>query len=169
MLRLRHPLAASAIVTTLLGAVVFASPSFAASGDLLIAQATPSEETSATAPESEKGESQIEKRIEELHKKLRITPEQEAQWKHLADVMRENARKMQELAKERAKDVKSNAVEVVKSYSRVIEEHEKGMKKFIPAFQDLYEKLSDEQKKIADDLFRRRERATAKKETQENQ
>ena len=59
MLRLTHPLAASAIVTTLLGAVVFACPSFAASGDLLIAQATPSEETSATAPESEKGESQL--------------------------------------------------------------------------------------------------------------
>ena len=38
------------------------------------------------------------------------------------------------------------------------------MKKFIPAFEDLYNSMSDQQKQIADSMFRGRARAEAKKE-----
>jgi hypothetical protein len=56
-----------------------------------------------------------------------------------------------------------DAVDGVKSYGAVIEAHEAGMKKFIPAFETLYNSMSDEQKKTADALFRNRARAAAKK------
>ena len=47
--------------------------------------------------------------------------------------MRDNAQKMAELEKQRAADANSmTAVDVVKSYSEVIDAHEDGMKKFIP-------------------------------------
>jgi hypothetical protein len=50
----------------------------------------------------------------------------------------------------------------------VIEAHDAGMKKFIPAFEALYNSMSDAQKKIADSLFRSRARAAAKKEAKES-
>jgi len=186
MFRFTHPAARAASLTTLIGAIAFAGPLFAASGDLshpknphnsfaprmILAQASSPEEMGGAAkPESAKGgESPVEARIKELHKKLQITPAQETQWNNLAQVMRENARAMQDLERKRAEDVKTiSAVDVVKSYDEVIEAHEAGMKKFIPAFESLYDSLSAEQKKIADDLFRSRASAAAKKETKENQ
>ena len=38
------------------------------------------------------------------------------------------------------------AVDAVKSYQAVIEAHEAGMAKFVPAFQALYDSMSDAQK-----------------------
>ena len=186
MFRFTHSAARAARLTTLLGAIAFAGPLFAASGDLshpkntanssvarmILAQASAPEEMGGAAkPESAKGgESPVEARIKELHKKLSITPAQETKWDNLAQVMRDNARVMQDLERKRAEDVKTiSAVDVVKSYADVIEAHEAGMKKFIPAFEDLYNSLSAKQKKIADDLFRSRASAAAKKETKENQ
>lgn len=184
MLRLTHPAARTASLATLLGTIALAAPLFAASGDLwhpnraksfvareILAQASSSEKgMGAAAPESAKGGSSVEARIKELHKKLGITAAQETQWNNLAQVMRDNAKAMQDLEKQRAEEVKSiSAVDVVKSYGSVIEAHEAGMKKFIPAFEALYDSMSDEQKKTADALFRSRARAAAKKETKENQ
>jgi hypothetical protein len=78
--------------------------------------------------------------------------------------MRDNAQAMTDLQKQRAADAKSmTAVDVVKSYSEVIQAHEDGMKKFIPAFEDLYNSMSDQQKKIADSMFRGRARSEARK------
>src|ERR1700738_151474 len=146
MFRFTHTAARAASLTTLIGAIAFAGPLFAATGDLshpknpahsfaartVLAQASSPEETGgAAAPESAKGgESPVEARIKELHKKLHITPAQETQWNSLAQVMRENARTMQDLERKRAEDVKTiSAVDVVKSYADVIEAHEAGMKK----------------------------------------
>ncbi len=167
---------------SLLGAIVFASPLFAASGDLsqaaaakphaaleILAQASSAEPMSAPAPEPA-GIKSIEARITELHKKLHITDAQKTQWDNLAQVMRDNAKAMVDLEQQRAAETKSmTAVDVVKSYASVIEAHEAGMKKFIPAFEDLYNSLSDAQKKAADALFRSRAKRSAAKETRENQ
>jgi len=71
---------------------------------------------------------------------------------------------MIDLQKQRAQDVKSmTAVDAVKSYAAVIEAHEAGMNKFVPAFQALYDSMSDAQKKIADAMFRSRVRSAVKK------
>jgi len=118
---------------------------------------------SATAPDSPANAS-VEMRIRELHRRLKITDTQKAQWDALAQVMRDNAQKMADLEKQRAADAKSmTAVDVVKSYAEVIDAHEDGMKKFIPAFEDLYNSMSDSQKKIADSMFRSKARTEAKR------
>jgi LTXXQ motif family protein len=160
---------ATAAAATLLGAIVLATPLFAASGDSMTTArrrtaSSRQEMASATAPDSGANEP-VETHIRELHKKLKITDAQKTQWDALAQVMRDNAQKMVELEKRRAADANSmTAVDVVKSYSEVIDAHEDGMKKFIPAFEDLYNSMSDSQKKLADSLFRSRARSEARKE-----
>ncbi|MGC2494453.1 MAG: Spy/CpxP family protein refolding chaperone [Candidatus Binatus sp.] len=125
--------------------------------------ASAKQEMAATSPEDH-GVASVEARIRDLHSRLHITEAQKTQWDNLARVMRENAQAMVELKKQRAADAKSmTAVDVVKSYSEVIQAHEDGMKKFVPAFEDLYNSLSDSQKKIADSMFRGRARADARK------
>jgi len=151
----------------LFGAIVLATPLFAASGDSTAttksSAASAKQEMAATAPEDH-GVASVEARIRELHSRLHITEAQKTQWDNLARVMRENAQAMVDMKKQRAADAKSmTAVDVVKSYSEVIQAHEEGMKKFVPAFEDLYNSLSDSQKKIADSMFRGRARAEAKK------
>jgi len=152
---------------TLLAAILLAAPSFAASSDMSTTKprtAASHEEMASTTPASS-ALGTVEARIRDLHQKLKITDAQKTQWDALAQVMRDNAQKMAELEKRRAADAKSmTAVDVVKSYSEVIDAHEDGMKKFIPAFEDLYNSMSDSQKKIADSLFRSRARNEAKKE-----
>jgi hypothetical protein len=149
---------------TLLGAVVLASPVFAASGE---AQ-SPAQQAMA-APADSSAMAPVEARIKDLHKQLHITEAQKPQWDALAQVMRTNAQAMVDLQKQRAVDSKSeSAVEVIKSYEAVIDAHEDGMKKFVPPFEALYNSMSDAQKKTADSLFRNREKASAAKQTAEN-
>jgi LTXXQ motif family protein len=176
MIQFRHTnVRAAATAATLLGAIVLAGPLFASSGDLsqaaatkspaareMVAQAASSETMASPEPA---GNTMVEARIKELHKRLKITNAQSAQWDALAQVMRTNAQAMADLQKQRAENATSmNAVDVVKSYAQVIQAHEDGMKKFIPAFEALYNSMSDAQKKIADSMFRSRARASAAKE-----
>jgi hypothetical protein len=71
---------------------------------------------------------------------------------------------MYDLQKQRGADVKDmSAVDAVKSYQAVIEAHETGMSKFVPAFQSLYDSRSDSQKHIADAMFRGKVRAASAK------
>ena len=163
---------ATTAAATLLGALFLATPLFAASGNSMSpndSSAPSSRELAATAPPPAPmnpvhGNASIETRIKELHTRLHITDAQKTQWDNLAQVMRDNAQAMTDLQKQRAADAKSmTAVDVVKSYSEVIQAHEDGMKKFIPAFEDLYNSMSDQQKKIADSMFRGRARSEARK------
>jgi len=157
---------ATTAAATFLGAIVLATPLFAASADSTNATAA-RQEMASTSPSTMTpgpGSAAVEAHIKELHARLHITEAEKPQWDALAQVMRENAQAMDSIAKQRASDAGSmNAVDVVKSYSEVIQAHEDGMKKFVPAFEDLYNSLSDSQKKIADSLFRSHARAEAKK------
>ncbi len=153
---------AAGAAATLLGAIVLASPVFAASTQSPAQQAMAAPgDSSAMAP--------VEARIKTLHKQLHITEAQKPQWDALATVMRDNAQAMVDLQKQRAADSPSmSAVEVIKSYESVIEAHQDGMKKFVPPFETLYNSMSDAQKKTADSLFRNREKASAAKQTAAN-
>ena len=182
MFRFTHPAArAATAAATLIGTIVLAGPLYAATGNLsqavvarfpaapeMLAQAaSPEAMTSPAAPSAAETASsdRIERRIRDLHKRLHITAAQDAQWNDLAQVMRDNAKAMVDLQQQQAADASSmSAVDVVKPYGAVIEAHEAGMKKYIPAFETLYNSMSDAQKKAADALFRSRQRATAKKE-----
>jgi protein CpxP len=109
-------------------------------------------------------DAKVEARIKALHAKLHITPAQETQWNALAQVMRENAHAIAELREERAEQAKSmNAIEHLKAYAAITDAQAAGIHKFLPAFQALYDTMSDSQKKIADALFRSRALAAAKK------
>jgi LTXXQ motif family protein len=97
----------------------------------------------------------VEQHIAELHQKLKITPDQEAQWNQVADVMRQNAASVAAAIKDRAASAKTmNAVDNLQSYEKIAEAHEQGIEKLIPPFQALYSSMSDAQKKNADTVFR---------------
>lgn len=97
----------------------------------------------------------LAERIRYLHNRLRITPAQEPLWANLVQVMRENANSMSLLLKERFQSLKSgNAIDSINTYERLGETQLEGLKKFTAAFQALYDSLSDDQKKIADVMFR---------------
>jgi hypothetical protein len=159
---------------TILSAFIVANPLAANSADLaqapaakslpahdILAKAAPPATTEA-APAPAEANAAVEARIKELHRKLQISAAEQTQWDNLVQVMRSNATAMIDLQRQRAKDVKSmTAVDAVKSYAAVIEAHETGMGKFVPAFQALYDSMSDQQKKIADGMFRTRVRHSA--------
>lgn len=98
---------------------------------------------------------QTEARIKRLQDALKITKAQEELWNNLTQVMRENAKDMDALTKDRAENAKTmNAVEHLKFHAQITEAHLAQLKKFIPPFEALYNSMSDEQKKIADTIFR---------------
>lgn len=96
-----------------------------------------------------------ESRISQLKTALNITEDQSMVWNNMTQVMRENAKDMDALSRERAEKSKTmNAVEHVKFHSRVTEAQLEQQKKFIPAFEALYAALSDTQKATIDSIFR---------------
>jgi hypothetical protein len=181
-----HPAVRIVAVATLLGAFVLARPLPAASGDLaqavtakptlaqeILAQAASSEGTPTAAPEEspsteakEKAavDAKVEAHIKALRSKLHITSAQETQWNAVAQVMRDNAHAIADLREERAEQAKAmNAVEQLKAYEAITDAQAAGIHKFLPAFQALYDTMSDSQKKTADALFRNRALAAVKK------
>lgn len=163
------------ITVPLLAALALASPSGAASGALtinpqapslrtqvILAQATPAQtpapSTEAPAAGSRRA-NRVEARIKALHDELKITSAQEDQWKNVTQVMRDNAKAMEALIQARRERAKSlSALDDLRSYAEITEAHADGLKKFIPAFEPLYNSMSDEQKKTADTVFRSRGR-----------
>jgi len=134
------------VMVTFLSIFFFASAdnSFAASGKKKSAAVT-----RTTAVEH------AEARIKELRGELKITEAQEVLWNNFTQVMRENAKEMDALTKDRAESTKNmNAVEQMKFHSQITESRLAQQKKLIPAFEALYSALSDEQKKITDTIFR---------------
>jgi hypothetical protein len=96
-----------------------------------------------------------ETRIKELQGALKITKAQEGLWINLTQVMRENAKNIDALTKDRAENAKTmNAVEYMKFHSRMTEAQLDQSKKFIPPFEALYASMSDAQKKSTDTIFR---------------
>lgn len=96
-----------------------------------------------------------EAQIKQLHDELKITEAQEVLWNNLTQVMRQNAKEMDALTKDRAETSKTmNAVEHMKFHSQVTEAQLNQQKKFIPPFEALYAGMSDEQKKSTDTIFR---------------
>jgi periplasmic protein CpxP/Spy len=101
------------------------------------------------------GTSGVDRRIADLHTRLKITPDQEAQWKQVADIMRQNAADVEAAVKERAQTAKSmTAMDNLHSYEKIAQAHEAGLQRLIPAFQTLYDSMPDAQKKNADEVFR---------------
>jgi hypothetical protein len=69
--------------------------------------------------------------------------------------MRENAKGIDDISKERSESSKSsNAVEHMKLHYEISKAHLAQQEKLIPPFEALYASMSDEQKKSTDSIFR---------------
>jgi hypothetical protein len=96
-----------------------------------------------------------EAQIKQLQGALTITQAQEPLWNNLTQVMRENAKDMDAIIKDRPENTKTmNSVEHLKLHSQITEAHLTQLKKLIPPFEAFYASLSDEQKKTTDTIFR---------------
>lgn len=163
--------------TALLSALVVANPLPAAwggftpaaaaalsSGQDILAQAAPAESSSAETKASKAVDARVEARIKAMHRRLHITSAQDTQWNAVAEVMRDNAQTLGDLREEGAEQSKSmTAIDQLKSYEAITDAQAAGIHKFIPAFQALYDTMSDTQKKTTDTVFRSRAAAAAAK------
>lgn len=96
-----------------------------------------------------------EAQIKQLQGTLNISAAQEPLWNNLTQVMRENAKDMDALNKERAEQTVSlNAVEHIKFHSQITQAHLSQMNKLIPPFEAFYDSMSDQQKNITNIVFR---------------
>jgi len=96
----------------------------------------------------------VERRISELRTQLRITPAEQQQWDQFANVMRENARDMDQIFIQRAEQLESmTALQNMQSYEQIAEAHAQHLQKLVGAFQSLYDTMPDQQKQLADQVF----------------
>ena len=82
------------------------------------ASSSPATTETAPAPWTAEARDPVERHIKELHSKLHITAAQQTQWDSLVQVMRDNAKAMIDLQKQRKEDVSTmTAVDAVKILS----------------------------------------------------
>ncbi|MBI0328391.1 Spy/CpxP family protein refolding chaperone [Burkholderia plantarii] len=134
---------------------------FALTGSIAVQAQTPASAPAAAsasaATHAARHEARVEERIAYLHKQLKITSAQEAQWKPFADTMRDNGETMGRLYGERMENKKTaTAVDDVKQYAEIAQANADGAKKLVDTFSPLYDALSPEQKALADKTFAER-------------
>lgn len=137
--------------------------SFAMLAPAVWAQTSPAPATSAAAApkaavtktRAERRADAVEQRITEMHDNLKITDQQSKQWDAFAQTMRDNANRADQAFRDRAQKLGTmNAVESMKSYADLTKLHSENMEKLSSAMSDLYAVLSDDQKHMADDMYR---------------
>ena len=112
-------------------------------------------------------EQRVEAYIRELHARLRITPAEEPQWHQFANVMRENARGMdQEFAQRMQQFPTMNALQNMQSYQGIAETHAQDIGKLVPVFADLYNAMPEQQKLLTDRVFRENAETNAQRRVQ---
>jgi len=109
----------------------------------------------------------VETHIKQLHAQLRITPAEQPQWDQFAQVMRENARDMDEVFMQRAQQYPTmNAVQNMQSYEEIAQAHAAHLQKLVPAFDTLYNAMPAQQQKLTDQVFRANAETNAQKKMQ---
>jgi hypothetical protein len=113
--------------------------------------------STAERPRGETMQALVDRRIADLHARLHITPQQSQQWDLFAQVMRDNAKQMDDLYRQRAAKLGSmSAVQNMQSFEQIEEQRAQQMQRLVPAFQALYASFSDQQKAEADRVFQYR-------------
>src|SRR2546423_13127653 len=118
---------------------------------LQLAQAGPGSRGAPAAPQA--GGSDVDRQIADLKKQLKITPQQEPQFNAFAEVMRSNEQDLDKLMQQGSANRQPNAVEELKQAQQLTETQAAGLKRLVPALQALYDTLSDQQKKVADQVM----------------
>lgn len=103
-----------------------------------------------------------EARIAYLKSALKITPAQQAAFDHYAQVIRDNAagtqKAFEDMRNRRAQNQNQNqnqnrsAIDRVEQRAKMAQLHDQQEQAYLGAFRPLYASLSDDQKKVADDL-----------------
>jgi hypothetical protein len=138
------------LIVTLVSALFVTGVYAQASGTMAPSMA-PSAHTSKAKPSAV---DRTEARIEQLHQALKITPAEEAQWGQVAQAMRDEATQMDQLiTQRRAQQDMMSAVDDLNNYAELAQTHADGVKKMSAVFAPLYSSMSDEQKKLADEVF----------------
>jgi protein CpxP len=139
------------------GAALAAATDPVANSPLRVAQATAPAAPSGSAPAKKRPSptERVDARIKSLHDRLKITSAQEPQWNAVAQVMHENAQTMEQAIQQRHQTQNMTAIDDLKAYQAIAQAHLQNVQKLIPPFQALYDTLSPEQKKAADDAFNR--------------
>ena len=112
-------------------------------------------------------EQRVETHIRQLHAQLRITPAEQPQWEQFAQVMRDNARDMDQAFMQRAQQYPTmNAVQNMQSYQQIAEAHAQHLQKLVPAFDNLYNAMPQQQQQLTDQVFRANAETNAQKRIQ---
>ena len=109
----------------------------------------------------------VEAHIAQMHAQLRITPAEQPQWDQFAAVMRDNARDMDQVFMQRSQQYPTmNALQNMQSYEQVAEAHAQHVQKLVPAFENLYNAMPEQQKKLTDQVFSANAQSHAQKRMQ---
>ncbi|WP_428492718.1 Spy/CpxP family protein refolding chaperone [Rhodopila sp.] len=121
--------------------------------------------SSGTARPASK-ESQVDQRITQMHRRLKITPQQEPAWKAFAQTMRDNATSTDQAYKDRRASIATMSAEQnMQNFAQIVQARAQGVQNLSVSFQTLYDAMSDSQKQAADNLFRHyADRAEARKQ-----
>lgn len=107
------------------------------------------------APLSPEAHKMLEDRISALHAKLGITQAQEPAWQKVEHAMRINEESMRAMIQEkRARKDELNAVESMEKAQNFAQEHADNLANVIAPFRDLYNAMTEEQRKNADAVFK---------------
>ncbi|HUC62985.1 MAG TPA: Spy/CpxP family protein refolding chaperone [Alphaproteobacteria bacterium] len=151
---------AAGAVLGLVGAAAALDTARASDASMLVAQATVTPATPSTTEAKPKPKhvahiTRVEARINELKARLKITADEEALWNDVAQTMRDNAKTVEDLSRQRYKEARTmTAVEDLQSFQTITQAHADGLKKLVAAFGALYNAMPDAQKKNADAVFR---------------
>jgi hypothetical protein len=139
---------------------VFVCAVFLANANLSFAETAKKKATNVTRMSAVE---YTESQIKQLQEGLKITGEQTELWDNLTKVMRENAKDMDAMIKGSPSQKTMDALEHMKFHKQLTEAHLNQMNKFIPAFEALYNTMSDEQKSASNTLLRTGKHARHKK------
>lgn len=120
-------------------------------------QAAPAPNTArpdASTPRARQELSLVERRITDLHRRLKISQDQEPRWQDFATVMRENAVNMDHLFEQQQDRGSLTALAQMQGYVQLATVHAQDMQRLLPAFEQLYNSMPDAQKKLTDQVFR---------------
>ncbi|HEV2265363.1 MAG TPA: Spy/CpxP family protein refolding chaperone [Stellaceae bacterium] len=133
-----------------LGGLTAAAPAFAQAA--APAPATPAPATQPAHEHHRSAEQFVAGRIAFLKAELKITPQQEAQWSNVAEAMRVNAKAI-DAARAQKPEGPQTAVQALEARSRFADTMAKNTERMLTAFRPLYQTLSPDQQKMADEIL----------------
>lgn len=117
-----------------------------------VAQTSPDAAGPAVSAPAEANQAEVvERRLAALHRRLGITPAQQPLWERFAAVVRQNSQQRQVNQAERARRSEAaTAVNELRYYAGLAQEHAGELQHLIPVFEALYANMTPEQKAAAD-------------------